>query len=71
MCKLKPLLERWLQDANRTLSGEGVEGHLAPPIIPEVQQMSGRRRKKRTSIQQDERNRLEVYFNKVSKYRCC
>uniref|UniRef100_H2LRZ8 POU domain protein n=1 Tax=Oryzias latipes TaxID=8090 RepID=H2LRZ8_ORYLA len=50
MCKLKPLLEKWLSDAGELLAG-GAEG------------LPGRRRKKRTSIETNVRVILERNFS--------
>merc|ERR1719369_34091 len=47
MCKLKPLLEKWLEDADSSLSGQ-------PSMTPSTQacvDLIGKRRKKRTSIE--------------------
>ncbi|XP_039247756.2 uncharacterized protein LOC120325711 isoform X1 [Styela clava] len=72
MCKLKPLLERWLQDVARVARGDGNEGgrlSLPQPVIPVPQPpiLSGRRRKKRTSIPTEGKTRLEVAFKKNPK----
>lgn len=57
MCKLKPLLERWLKDADASLNNPGVmsNSHNQPDAI-------GRRRKKRTSIETTVRVSLEKAF---------
>lgn len=44
MCKLKPILERWLEDAERYLTPN------QQSLSTEAQLESARRRKKRTSI---------------------
>lgn len=58
MCKLKPLLQRWLEDAD--------SGPIAIPTPAVLAQMpeavSGRRRKKRTSIETTVRVSLERAF---------
>ena len=43
MCKLKPILERWLEDAERYLNPSATS-------MTEQQLENARRRKKRTSI---------------------
>ena len=43
MCKLKPILERWLEDAERYLNPNQAS-------LSEQQMENARRRKKRTSI---------------------
>lgn len=57
MCKLKPLLERWLKDADASLTSPGSlsNTHSQPDAI-------GRRRKKRTSIETTVRVSLEKAF---------
>lgn len=57
MCKLKPLLERWLKDADASLNNPGAlsNSHSQPEAI-------GRRRKKRTSIETTVRVALEKAF---------
>ena len=47
MCKLKPLLQRWLEDADASLNNPTAltSAHSTPDSL------SGRRRKKRTSIE--------------------
>lgn len=58
MCKLKPLLQKWLEDADSTLANPG--GTLSNPMTtPEA---IGRRRKKRTSIETTVRVALEKAF---------
>lgn len=57
MCKLKPMLQKWLDDAD-TLS-------MAPPLLSDSQDPSdvvSRRRKKRTSIDTSIRVALEKLF---------
>ncbi|XP_060531592.1 POU domain protein 2-like isoform X2 [Cylas formicarius] len=57
MCKLKPLLQKWLEDADSTLANPGA---LCNPLTtPET---IGRRRKKRTSIETSVRVALEKAF---------
>lgn len=76
MCKLKPLLQRWLEDADASLNspgtgsasggGSGTFTGIALPspatlaAMPEA--VSGRRRKKRTSIETTVRVSLERAF---------
>jgi len=57
MCKLKPLLERWLKDADASLTNPSAltSSHNQPDAI-------GRRRKKRTSIETTVRVALEKAF---------
>ncbi|KAJ8986062.1 hypothetical protein NQ317_003355, partial [Molorchus minor] len=57
MCKLKPLLQKWLEDADSTLSNPGALNN--PLTTPET---IGRRRKKRTSIETSVRVALEKAF---------
>ncbi|XP_037927213.1 protein nubbin [Teleopsis dalmanni] len=63
MCKLKPLLQKWLEDADRTIQATG--GIFDPAALqttvttPEIM---GRRRKKRTSIETSIRGALEKAF---------
>lgn len=65
MCKLKPLLQKWLEDADNTVSKPGGIFNLsamtaAPLATPE--NIMGRRRKKRTSIETNVRSTLEKAF---------
>lgn len=57
MCKLKPLLERWLKDADASLSNPGVLSNSQAQA-----DAIGRRRKKRTSIETTVRVALEKAF---------
>ncbi|XP_017768568.1 PREDICTED: protein nubbin-like [Nicrophorus vespilloides] len=57
MCKLKPLLQKWLEDADSTLTNPGALSN--PMTTPEA---IGRRRKKRTSIETSVRVALEKAF---------
>uniref|UniRef100_A0A6E8VY30 POU domain protein n=1 Tax=Anopheles coluzzii TaxID=1518534 RepID=A0A6E8VY30_ANOCL len=64
MCKLKPLLQKWLEDADSSISNPG--GRIFSPAAlsntmatPETM---GRRRKKRTSIETSVRVALEKAF---------
>ncbi|CAH1114282.1 unnamed protein product [Psylliodes chrysocephalus] len=57
MCKLKPLLQKWLEDADSTLANPGALSN--PMTTPET---IGRRRKKRTSIETSVRVALEKAF---------
>lgn len=58
MCKLKPLLQKWLEDADSSLSGSGGGASLGAGLAEAV----GRRRKKRTSIESGVRVALEKAF---------
>ncbi|XP_038214864.1 silk gland factor 3-like [Zerene cesonia] len=58
MCKLKPLLQKWLEDADSSLSGGGGGAALGAGLAEAV----GRRRKKRTSIESGVRVALEKAF---------
>jgi class 2 POU domain transcription factor len=57
MCKLKPLLEKWLQDADSSVNNPACVNN--PHTTPEA---IGRRRKKRTSIETTVRVALEKAF---------
>lgn len=57
MCKLKPLLQKWLSDADNSTGNTSV--HSNPLATPEA---IGRRRKKRTSIETTVRGNLEQAF---------
>ncbi|XP_078590610.1 uncharacterized protein LOC144870419 isoform X2 [Branchiostoma floridae x Branchiostoma japonicum] len=57
MCKLKPLLEKWLQDADSSMANPGALGSPHGSI-----EVLGRRRKKRTSIETNVRVALEKAF---------
>ena len=61
MCKLKPLLEKWLDDADGSVNG----GSGTPTNFqnsPAVADLLGKRRKKRTSIENTVRVALERAF---------
>ena len=58
MCKLKPLLAKWLEEAD---SSNG-----SPANMDKIAQQ-GRKRKKRTSIEQTIKGELEKHFHKNSK----
>lgn len=58
MCKLKPLLQKWLEDADSSLTGGGGGASLGAGLAEAV----GRRRKKRTSIESGVRVALEKAF---------
>lgn len=63
MCKLKPLLEKWLEDADSSINGQ-------PTLTPTTQacvDLIGKRRKKRTSIESTVRVALERAFLKNPK----
>ena len=57
MCKLKPLLQKWLEDADNSFSNPNSLN--SPLSTPEA---IGRRRKKRTSIETQTRVALERGF---------
>uniref|UniRef100_A0AC35UCV1 POU domain protein n=1 Tax=Rhabditophanes sp. KR3021 TaxID=114890 RepID=A0AC35UCV1_9BILA len=60
MCKLKPLLQKWLEEAdssNSTPNG----------VFEKMTGVGGRKRKKRTSIEVQVKSRLEFHFGKNSK----
>ncbi|XP_038065166.1 POU domain, class 2, transcription factor 1-like isoform X10 [Patiria miniata] len=58
MCKLKPLLQKWLDDADSTISNPSLLGGTGM----DSQDAMGRRRKKRTSIETNIRVSLERAF---------
>ncbi|XP_076325642.1 POU domain, class 2, transcription factor 1-like [Tachypleus tridentatus] len=62
MCKLKPLLQRWLEDANASHNNPALHTHInnTPDAI-------GRKRKKRTSIETNVRVMLERAFKQMPK----
>ncbi|XP_067625361.1 uncharacterized protein [Eurosta solidaginis] len=64
MCKLKPLLQKWLEDADNTISKTGgifsISAMTTTLTTPE--NIIGRRRKKRTSIETNVRSTLEKAF---------
>ena len=62
MCKLKPLLEKWLSDADGSRSSKT----MCPSDI-RYHELVGRRRKKRTSIENNIRYSLEQIFVKNPK----
>ncbi|XP_036718437.1 POU domain, class 2, transcription factor 3 isoform X5 [Balaenoptera musculus] len=59
MCKLKPLLEKWLNDAESSPSDPSVS---TPSSYPTLSEVFGRKRKKRTSIETSIRLTLEKRF---------
>jgi class 2 POU domain transcription factor len=64
MCKLKPLLEKWLEDADAQVNG------TTPVSLTSTQacmDLLGKRRKKRTSIESNVRIALERAFIKNPK----
>ncbi|XP_078282987.1 POU domain, class 2, transcription factor 3-like [Rhinoraja longicauda] len=67
MCKLKPLLEKWLSDAENVPSDSTLNSlaSLAPQVIG--LEGLGRKRKKRTSIETNIRLTLEKHFHENSK----
>ncbi|XP_058865770.1 POU domain, class 2, transcription factor 3-like isoform X3 [Acipenser ruthenus] len=58
MCKLKPLLEKWLSDAENSPSETMGSASSMPPLIEGF----GRKRKKRTSIETNIRMTMEKRF---------
>ncbi|KAG5674991.1 hypothetical protein PVAND_004932 [Polypedilum vanderplanki] len=63
MCKLKPLLQKWLEDADRSMNNPG--GMFGPSTLSSplsTPENMGRRRKKRTSIETSVRTALEKAF---------
>ncbi|XP_048368929.1 POU domain, class 2, transcription factor 3 isoform X1 [Sphaerodactylus townsendi] len=64
MCKLKPLLEKWLNDAESSPLDSSVS---TPTSYPSVSEMFGRKRKKRTSIETNIRSTLEKRFQENPK----
>lgn len=58
MCKLKPLLEKWLSDAENSPSDSMTNQTSLPPLIEGY----GRKRKKRTSIETNIKLTLEKRF---------
>uniref|UniRef100_H0X2W2 POU domain protein n=1 Tax=Otolemur garnettii TaxID=30611 RepID=H0X2W2_OTOGA len=59
MCKLKPLLEKWLNDAESSPSDPSGS---TPSSYPTLSEVFGRKRKKRTSIETNIRLTLEKRF---------
>lgn len=59
MCKLKPLLEKWLSDAENSPS----DSMSNPTSIPPLMEGYGRKRKKRTSIETNIKMTLEKRFH--------
>ncbi|XP_030648739.1 POU domain, class 2, transcription factor 3 isoform X2 [Chanos chanos] len=58
MCKLKPLLEKWLSDAENSPS----DSMANPATLPPIMEGYGRKRKKRTSIETNIKLTLEKRF---------
>ncbi|XP_032905557.1 POU domain, class 2, transcription factor 3 [Amblyraja radiata] len=67
MCKLKPLLEKWLSDAENAPSDSTLNSLTS--LAPQMMGMEGlgRKRKKRTSIETNIRLTLEKRFHENSK----
>ncbi|KAJ0062177.1 hypothetical protein NL108_017414, partial [Boleophthalmus pectinirostris] len=59
MCKLKPLLEKWLSDAETSPS----DPLSSPSPLPPLMEGYGRKRKKRTSIETNIKLTLEKRFH--------
>ncbi|KAF9799471.1 hypothetical protein SFRURICE_020695 [Spodoptera frugiperda] len=62
MCKLKPLLQKWLEDADSSLAGGGAGTGAGAALGAGLAEAVGRRRKKRTSIESGVRVALEKAF---------
>ncbi|XP_022814940.1 protein nubbin-like isoform X1 [Spodoptera litura] len=62
MCKLKPLLQKWLEDADSSLAGGGTGTGAGAALGAGLAEAVGRRRKKRTSIESGVRVALEKAF---------
>ncbi|KAH9640028.1 hypothetical protein HF086_008123 [Spodoptera exigua] len=62
MCKLKPLLQKWLEDADSSLAGGGAGPGAGTALGAGLAEAVGRRRKKRTSIESGVRVALEKAF---------
>lgn len=62
MCKLKPLLQKWLEDADSSLAGGGGGAGGGAALGAGLAEAVGRRRKKRTSIESGVRVALEKSF---------
>ncbi|KAI5626425.1 POU domain, class 3, transcription factor 2 [Silurus asotus] len=62
MCKLKPLLSKWLEEADCSASGGGGGGSGLDKLAAQ-----GRKRKKRTSIEVSVKGALESHFLKCPK----
>ncbi|CAD6189740.1 unnamed protein product [Caenorhabditis auriculariae] len=60
MCKLKPLLYRWLEEADSTSASPN-------SAFEKMAGQGGRKRKKRTSIEVNVKSRLEYHFQKNQK----
>ncbi|XP_076801415.1 uncharacterized protein LOC143445906 isoform X2 [Clavelina lepadiformis] len=69
MLKLKPLLERWLEYANKLAeqSRDGGTQPVPPEIPPAEEVRQSRKRKKRTSIDQNRKKLLDEQFDKNPK----
>merc|ERR1719189_2655264 len=68
MCKLKPILSKWLEDADANHSSHQHTQFLNPHLLTPAQQDAiNRRRKKRTSIDTTVRIALERAFNQNPK----
>ena len=67
MCKLKPLLEKWLEDADAQVNGTAPLNLQTTNSSCSVVDLLGKRRKKRTSIESNVRIALERAFLKNPK----
>jgi class 2 POU domain transcription factor len=65
MCKLKPLLAKWLEDADSSMNNNSSGGLYCNSLS--AADTLGRRRKKRTSIETTVRIALERAFNQNPK----
>ena len=65
MCKLKPLLAKWLEDADSSMNNNSSGGLYCSSLS--AADTLGRRRKKRTSIETTVRIALERAFNQNPK----
>jgi hypothetical protein len=81
MCKLKPLLRKWLEEADSTAGGSCISsgngssnggggstgGCSSPSTVDKLASQGGRRRKKRTSIEVTVKGSLEQHFQRQPK----
>merc|ERR1719273_1026615 len=67
MCKLKPLLSKWLEDADANHNNSHAQFLNHHALSPAAQDAINRRRKKRTSIDTTIRIALERAFNQNQK----
>lgn len=62
MCKLKPLLQKWLEDAENRVQNPNCPAMTSLSTSPTIETAICRRRKKRTSIESTVRGALEKSF---------